>query len=153
MLRAVYKSSFAPITRIAAKDAEKNGFRRARVETVKRPSRGPETVEEPEVVIEVTITWWHLLALAALAAAAALAASHYPQLRLAVARDLLRAPLAEVKLGAEAYRPGSLVRVEVCPAAELGSGDLTVLIVDPEGRVVRAAALRAEGAARRWRCC
>lgn len=100
-------------------------------------------MEEPEIVIEVTVTWWHLLALAALAAAAALALAYYPQLKLAVARDLLRTPLAEVKLGAETYRPGSLVRIEVCPAPELRGESLTVVVADPEGRVVKAAALQA----------
>ena len=99
-------------------------------------------------MIEVTITWWHLLALAALTAAAALIAAHYPQLKLAVAKDLLRTPLAEVKLSAETYRPGSLVRIEVCPVAELRGEDLTVVVADPEGRVLKTAALRAgEGCA------
>jgi hypothetical protein len=54
-------------------------------------------VEEPEIVIEVTITWWHLLALAALVAAASAAVAYYPQLKLAVERDLLRTLLAEIK--------------------------------------------------------
>jgi hypothetical protein len=100
-------------------------------------------VEEPEIVIEVTITWWHLLALAALVAAASAAIAYYPQLKLAIERDLLRTPLAEIKLGNEACKPGGLVKVEVCPAAELKGGDLTVMIVDPEGRVVKTAAFQA----------
>ena len=54
-------------------------------------------MEEPEIVIEVTITWWHLLALAALVAAASAAVAYYPQLKLAVERDLLRTLLAEIK--------------------------------------------------------
>ena len=100
-------------------------------------------VEEPEILIEVTITWWHLLALVALVAAASAAIAYYPQLKLAVSRDLLKTPLAEIKLGSEACKPGDLVRIEVCPAAELKGEDLTVMIVDPEGRVIKTAAFQA----------
>jgi len=94
-------------------------------------------------LIEVTITWWHLLALAALVAAVSAAVAYYPQLKLAVARDLLKTPLAEIKLSSEACMPGDLVRIEVCPAAELKGEDLAVVVVDPEGRVIKMAAFQA----------
>ena len=97
-------------------------------------------MEEPEILIEVTITWWNLLALVALITAASAAIAYYPQLKLAVSRDLLKTPLAEIKLNS---KPGGLVRIEVCPAAELKGENLTVIIVDPEGSVIKTAVFQA----------
>jgi hypothetical protein len=104
----------------------------------------PSLVEqESEVVIEITLTWRHLLALAALVVAVSLLVVYYSQLKLA-AVSLLGIPLAEVKLDAETYKPGSTMRVEVCPIAELKGEELRVLVVDPKGEVAYTVVFRAE---------
>ena len=96
------------------------------------------------VVIEVTLTWRHLACLAVITAAAAVVLAYYPRLKLAMMREVLRAPLAEVELDSESYEPGDTVRVTVCPAAEARGVRLSVVIEDPEGRAAYLATLEVE---------
>lgn len=95
---------------------------------------------EEEIVIEVTLTWRVLAALAALAAAAAVVAQ-YRQLDLAIKKFSAnsfplspRGAAAEITLDREVYKPGSLVRLKVCPLTGVEK-ILTLVIEEPSGLV------------------
>ena len=95
-----------------------------------------------EVVIEVTLTWRHLACLAAVIAALAVVLAYYPRLKLLVVREVLRVPLAEIRLNSGSYEPGDMVKVTVCPAPEVKGARLSVVIEDPEGRAAYTALIR-----------
>jgi hypothetical protein len=99
--------------------------------------------QKPEIEIEITLTWRRLLALAALVIVITLAVVHLSQLNLVVL-NLPGIPLAQVKLDAETYKPGSAMKVEVCLIAEFKGEGMHVLILDPKGDIAYIVVFRAE---------
>lgn len=99
-------------------------------------------MEEPEVVVEITITWWCLLAIAVAVLAVALAAYTLMGLE---PRALLGRPLVEVEFDRDLYKPGELVSIRVRPAGEVGGDSLTLVVADPEGRPIHVVVVRARG--------
>ncbi len=95
---------------------------------------------EEEIVVEVTLTWRVLAALAALAAAAAIIA-HCRQLDLMIKKFsanplplFSREAAAEITLDKEVYKPGDPVRLKVCPLTRVEE-ILTPVVEEPSGLV------------------